>query len=119
MRARSIPLCIILSIVTCGIYSLYWFVVMTDDANRLSQSHNQPSGITALLLTIITCNIYGIYWAYKMGEKLDIAYAQNGLPTQNLAMVYLILELFIPIVGWALMQNTINTLIFQQDSPGM
>ena len=36
MKNRSIPLCIILSIVTCGIYMLYWFVVLTDDLNYAS-----------------------------------------------------------------------------------
>ncbi|PWM25045.1 MAG: hypothetical protein DBX44_03085, partial [Oscillospiraceae bacterium] len=61
----------------------------------------------------------GIYWAYKMGEKLDIAYSQRGLPTQNQAIVYLILELFVPIVGWALMQNSINTLISSQGNTQM
>lgn len=111
MKQRSIPVCIILSIVTCGIYSLYWFVTLTDDSNSLSQAQDPTSGILALVFTVITCNIYGIYWAYKMGEKLDLAYAQRGMPTQNQAILYLILELVFPIVGWALMQNAINSMI--------
>ncbi len=111
MKQRSIPICIILSIVTCGIYSLYWFITLTDDSNFLSRQPNPVSGGLALVFTIITCNIYGIYWAYKMGERLDQAYAQRGMPTQNQAILYLILELVFPIVGWALMQNAINAMI--------
>ena len=118
MKRRSIPICIILSIVTCGLYSLYWFVTLTDDSNKLSNAPNPTSGILALLFTVITCNIYGIYWAYKMGEKLDQAYVQRGMPTQNQAILYLILELIFPIVGWALMQNAINAMIPPEGTVG-
>ena len=65
----------------------------------------------ALLLAIVTCGIYGIYWAYKMGRLLDKAQTDRGMPAQNRAVVYLILELGIAPVGWILMQNTINSMI--------
>lgn len=32
MRERNIAVAIILTIVTCGIYGIYWFIVLTDDA---------------------------------------------------------------------------------------
>ena len=69
MQQKSLPLCIVLSIVTCGIYGIYWFICMTNDSNQLSNQTNAPSGGIAFLLTLVTCNIYGIYWAYKMGES--------------------------------------------------
>ncbi len=114
MQKRSIAVCIILSFITCGIYGLYWFVVMTNEANTLSNREGDTSGGVALILSIITCNIYGIYWAYKMGEKLDQAKVNRGMQPGSAAVVYLILQLFIPIVGYALMQNDINTLIDAQ-----
>ena len=30
---RNIALCIIFSLLTCGIYALYWFVKLTDELN--------------------------------------------------------------------------------------
>lgn len=114
MLKRSIPVCIILSVVTCGIYGLYWFVCMTDEANTLSHREGDTSGGVALILQIITCNIYGLYWAYQMGYKLDQAKVNQGLQPGNSSVVYLILQLFVPIVGYALMQNDINTLIDAQ-----
>lgn len=33
---RELVLTIILSIVTCGLYGIYWFIVMTDDSNLLA-----------------------------------------------------------------------------------
>lgn len=72
IKQRNIGICILLSIVTCGIYGLYWFVVLTDDINQESGETDATSGGMSLLLTIVTCNIYGWFWAYKMGEKVDI-----------------------------------------------
>lgn len=114
MLKRSIPVCIILSVVTCGIYGLYWFVCMTNEANTLSHHEGDVSGGVALILQIVTCNIYGLYWAYQMGSKLDQAKVNQGLQPGNCGVVYLILQLFVPIVGYALMQNDINTLIDAQ-----
>ena len=111
IQRREIVTAIILSIVTCGIYGLYWFVCLTDDANTISGDTGATSGGMALVLTIITCNIYGIYWAYKMGERLDNAKAARGLPAKGNGVVYLILWLFgFGIVANALMQDELNTL---------
>lgn len=114
MVKRSIPVSIILSLITCGIYGLYWMATLTDDANALSGRTNETTGGMTVLFSIITCHIYGYYWAYKMGEKLDAAKAARQMPAGNGAVLYLILELFIPIVGWALMQDDINKMIDAQ-----
>ena len=111
MKKRNIALCVILTIVTLGIYGLYWFVQITNDVNKLANPEKKTSGGAALLLTIITCNIYGFYWAYKMGGLLDKAQTDRGMPAQNRAVVYLILELVIAPVAWILMQNTINSMV--------
>ena len=111
MKKRNIAVCIILSIVTFGIYGLYWFVQITNDINRLANPEKKISGGIALLLMIVTCNIYGIYWAYKMGGLLDEALVARNEPAQNRAVVYLILELVCALIGWILMQNTINSMI--------
>lgn len=33
IQQRNIAMCIILSIVTCGIYGLYWYACLTNDTN--------------------------------------------------------------------------------------
>ena len=105
MRQRSIPICIILSLITCGIYGIYWFICATDDANQVSNTY-QTSGGMAFIFSLITCGIYGIYWAYKMGEKVDII---RGTPGQNTNLIYLLLELFgFNIIVLALCQSELN-----------
>lgn len=53
IKQRNIGICILLSIVTCGIYGLYWFVVLTDDINQESGETDATSGGMSLLLTTL------------------------------------------------------------------
>lgn len=109
IEKRNIATAVILSIVTCGIYGIYWFIKLNDEINSLSGNTNDTSGGMAFLFTLITCNIYGLYWMYKMGEKLDVVYAGKGMPTQSRGMLYLVLSLFgLSIISYALMQDSIN-----------
>lgn len=108
IKERSIALCIILSIITCGIYGLYWYACLTNDSNTASGTFGTSGGMT-IVLTIITCNIYGIYWAYKQGEKIDAAQKNRNMPSNNSGLVYLLLTIFgLSIIAWALMQNELN-----------
>ena len=68
---REIVICVILSIVTCGIYGLYWLVKVNDEINMMCADANGTSGIAVVLLSLVTCGIYSYYWSYKMGEKVD------------------------------------------------
>lgn len=109
IKQRNIALCIIFSIITCGIYALYWFVCITNDANLESGQSDATSGGLALVLTIVTFGIYGWFWAYKMGEKIDIIKSKNGQPSGNSSILFLLLQLFgLGIVAYAIMQDTIN-----------
>ena len=111
IQKRDIAVSIILSILTCGIYSNYWFIVMTDDVKAVSGDNQVASGGVAFLFTLLTCGIYQIYWGYKMGELVARAQASKSLPVRDNAVLYLVLNLF----GWtiittALVQNDLNTL---------
>lgn len=108
IEKRNIAVCIILSIVTCGIYGIYWFIKLNDDTNTASCTYGTSGGM-AFLFTLITCGIYGIYWAYKQGEKIDAAKNSRGIPSSNSGILYLILSIFgLSIVAWALMQSELN-----------
>ena len=102
---RNIVVAILLSFVTCGIYSIYWFIKLTDEVNALTRTENGTSGGVAFLLTLVTCGIYGYIWAYKMGDKLDKFEATSS----SRGIIYLILCFFgLGIVTYALIQDTLN-----------
>lgn len=51
---RNIAIAIILTIVTCGIYGIYWFIVLTNETNEAACEPNGTSGGIAFLLTLVT-----------------------------------------------------------------
>ncbi|MBQ7500165.1 MAG: DUF4234 domain-containing protein [Clostridia bacterium] len=112
---RNIAVCIILSIVTCGIYSYYWLYCLTEDLNAIKGDPNATSGGMVVLLSIVTCGIYLWYWLYKQGSAIDELKARRGAPTDNTALLYIILAIVgLSIVDYALIQDEINTMINQQ-----
>ncbi len=101
---RNIVLCIVLSIVTCGIYGIYWMCKLNEEINSLSGQEGL-SGILVVLLSIVTCGIYGLIWYYRMGQRVDIIKDQEG----SSHILFLVLGLFgLGIVNFGLMQDAIN-----------
>lgn len=106
---RSIPLCIVFSIITCGIYAIYWFIKLTDEANSVAETEQTASGGMAFLFTIISCGIYSFYWMYKQGNKIDEMKRRNGQSSSNTGVIYLVLSVVgLSIVSYALMQDELN-----------
>ena len=98
------PSALILSLVTCGIYMLYWMYKVNDELNLLAGNPNGTSGGMVLVFDILTCGIYGIYWNYKMGQNVSRLTGDNFSP-----IVMLLLALFqCSFISLALMQDTIN-----------
>lgn len=111
VQKRNIALCIVFSIITCGIYAYYWLYTMTGDTNCLAGKTNGTSGGVVILLSIITCGIYLWYWMYKRGNLLDRVKANRGMPAGNSGILYLILAIIgLSIISYALIQNDINNL---------
>jgi len=105
---RSIAISVILTIVTFGIYGLFWMYHLNNEINELAQDPTAPGGGLVLFLFIITFGIYGLYWYYKMGEKCDYI-TQTG---NHSGIIYLILGLLgLGIVATALMQDAINRVL--------
>ena len=114
IQRRDIALAIIFSIITCGIYSIFWFVKMTDEVNVLTGNQNDTSGVLAFVLTLVTCGIYGFYWSYKMGDKVERYEGTNG----SKGVLYLILTLFgFGIIAYALIQDSINKIVDNNANP--
>ena len=108
---RNIVTTILLSLVTCGIYGIIWFIKLTDDSNTACGEPNQTSGGMAFLFTLLTCGLYSFYWAYKMGEKMFKAGQRYGKPIENNSVLYLVLSLFgLGIVNYCLIQSDLNKL---------
>ena len=107
---RNIVTCILLTVVTCGIYGIIWCITLADDVKNASQDSSLPSGGMLILLTIITCGIYSFYWFYKAGLAMNQVRANIGLQNdESRPILYLILGVVqLGIVGFCLIQDDLN-----------
>lgn len=109
IQKRGIALAVVLSLITCGIYGIFWFISMTDESNMLSDEKTASGGM-AFLYSLITCGIYGVYWNYKMGKKMANAGSKYGKSISDNSVLYLILCLLgFGIVNYCLIQNDLNS----------
>lgn len=106
---RSVGLAILLSIITCGIYTIYWMICLANDLNAASGRYSDASGGSVILLSLVTCGIYQYYHAYKCGEKVDIIKTNSGIPSHGTSVTYLLLMIFgLGIIYYALAQSELN-----------
>lgn len=70
---RSFVAFLLLSIITCGIYSLFFWHSYVKDVNTIcaGDGKNTRGVLAMILLSIITCGIYGIVWTYGMQKRLS------------------------------------------------
>lgn len=72
-RKRNCGLSAFLSIITFGVYSLYWYLRLTDESNTLASDENKLyDGDTCAMLNAVTLHYFNIYWAYKLSKTLKM-----------------------------------------------
>ncbi len=108
----SIPMDVILTLITCGIYNLFWNHRQMAVFNALLEE-DRFQFWTWFFLTIITCGIYHIYYEYRMAEAMKQLQRKFDRPVNdNLSMLALILSIFgFPIVVDAIFQDELNSIV--------
>lgn len=105
----SVAADVIFTLLTCGIYNLFWqarqFRVLNAFLGR-----RQFRFWVWLLLTLITCGIYHVYNEYLMGRAITEVQRKIGKPpTENLPLICLGLSVFgLTVVADAIQQSEIN-----------
>lgn len=107
LQNRNVVTVIILSIVTCGIYSLYWSYVTMKALDEEGNASNMPFIVQFILLF---CYIGYIIFALNANNNLNAIRAKKGLPAKDSMVLFLILGVVFPIALVALVQNDINEL---------
>ncbi|MCL2056569.1 MAG: DUF4234 domain-containing protein [Oscillospiraceae bacterium] len=110
LQERGIALYIILSIITCGIFGIYWYYCIASDL--YNNRHNIPTTpVLTIVLYIVTGGIYGIFVYYKWGQAMTALCREHSIPDEDRAILYVILALFgFSIINMALIQNDLNQL---------
>jgi len=78
---RSLVIYILLSLVTCGIYSLYFIYSLAKDVNVVCYGDGKETAglVKLILLSLVTCGIYSFFWYYSLGDRLQQNAPRYGL----------------------------------------
>lgn len=91
---RSPALVFLLSIVTCGLYLIYWYVQVYKEMEQLTGKTPTGNGyFIDFLLTVVTCGVWGIIVDYKISIQLDELLVARGLPPQDSGMIVIVLDI--------------------------
>ena len=103
IKERNIVVCILLSLVTCGIYGIYWAIMLAREA--VSVKDPADSGLLEIVLMLFLPFI-GLFLAEK---KFADGCTARGIPHSDNSVLYLILGLVgLGIVGFCMLQNDLN-----------
>ena len=108
---RSIVIGILVTLVTCGIYGLYWQYKQMATLNAWLK-RDEYSFWLWFFLSIITGGIFAIYYEYKMANSINQVQADNDLVfDSNLPTICVLLAIFsIGVGSLAIQQHQINRL---------
>lgn len=91
-RTRSPALTLVLILLTCGMYYLYFIYIVSKETQEFLDEPDVSPG-TEVLLSLATCGLWNVYWDYKMGKRIAEMCAQVGLPATDNSLLYLLLDL--------------------------
>ena len=104
---RNIVVYVLLTIVTCGLFGIYWLYQISSDLYELNGLPNNAG--MDVILSIITCGIYFIYLQYKWGKMIDSARRRYDLYPRDDSLLFVILAIFgLSIVNYCIIQSQIN-----------
>lgn len=104
-HVKNIALCVVLSLVTCGIYNIYWQYQQILTVNEMLGEDKYQFWLW-LLLSVVTCGLYHIYHEYRLSEDIAKVCSRGQ---QNDGLVSLLLSIFgLSIVADAIQQSHIN-----------
>ena len=111
LKQRGIIEVVLLTIITCGIYGIYW---VYDTLNSMEQYTGQPSSANAMVCLLLCIFLPGIgYLVFGMSadEQLKLIKESRGIPAEDNKVMYMILGFFLPIVLIPMVQDEINKLV--------
>ena len=95
MKKKNVTKCVILSIVTLGIYTLFWGTDLIFETDKLNKKNE--SLFWRIIYSIITGGIYLVYWAWKTGKAIN----KTSKKTNDDSLVYAILMSLVLITDYS------------------
>lgn len=106
VKRRSVALSLFLSVITFGLYFLYWFAKLTRETATVVDEKVYKGGWLYSLANVFTSGVFGTYWFHKVPVKLNKLRLKEGIEPQSVAksswVAYLLsFSQFYALILWA------------------
>ncbi len=110
IQERNIFVSILLTILTCGIYGIYWFFSLIATIYNIYGSDDNFA--FEVVVSILTCGLYSFYMIYKAGNRLNAIKSTNYQHyTETSTTLLIILQLVsLQIINCCILQDELNTI---------
>lgn len=104
---RNVGSCVILTIMTLGIFGIVWLVKICKDLRRLHGDEN-PVGGEVLLYTLVP--FYSVYWAYDKGKQMFEDSQKRGGNLTDRKYIYMFMNIiFMQLFTLGFIQTQLNS----------
>lgn len=125
IQKRNPIMVVILMLITCGLYSLYWYYKMYEELSSITnQTPTQNSYAVDLFISIITCGLWGFYVDYKISKQLHEIRKKYNLSGDDSSNIILVLDVgslftfyFLFLITSAIQQDEWNQILEQISVP--
>ena len=100
IKKRNMIAQVFLTIITLGIYCIYWFYQVSVELKGIANDENANPALWTVLLFVPLASIYSIYKFSELYEKVT-----NG--QMNLWLLFVLYMVFAPAV-WFIVQTELN-----------
>lgn len=107
LQNRNIALVIVFSLISCGIYAIYWLYVTSEALENEGHAGGLSPALILVLALLVSPVGYCLFGMYS-DQNLNNIKMQRGLPSEDNKVLYIVLGVLIPVVLVALVQNEIN-----------
>lgn len=109
IKTRNMTKYVILSLITFGIYNLYFYYKLSLDINAVCKGDGEESEsyLVAFALSTITLGAYKVYWVYKLAQRLHVNAPRYNFKMTQTGKDIAVLEAFSfgYISTWELIKN--------------
>lgn len=112
IEQKDIAAAIIISLLTCGIYTIYWVYCIMKSIKALK---GEDDSVVGEMLCFIFVPFYSVYWMYTRSDVIVTELKKRGISATTSKEGSLILSLLaLGIVVWGIMQSDLNKLYDKQ-----
>jgi hypothetical protein len=116
---REPALVLILSLITCGIYYLFFIANVSRETKEFLGEEGLSPGME-VLLSIVTCGIYTVYWDYMIAQRIVRMQEMVGLRPVDNGILYLVLNFIgLGIIPAMIQQEHLNQIWTAAQTGGM